>query len=254
MKGGKKLNTMQWLFLCIGLCFISYYFVMKCFYTNIAFSSFFLFSGASICLLLYLWCYELFPFTLPKGLLMIGYGIGIMGICIFLLVESIIVYHGYTNGSLKGDYIMVLGAGLNGKKISTTLRYRLDQAILVYQKHPVPIIVTGGKGAHEEISEAQAMRDYLIKHNIEKDMIIIENQSTDTNENFVFTKKILNQKHPHVILITNRFHMLRAEYLAKKHAFICERFPAKAHAFTAFNFYVREFFGMGKDVLLSLFH
>ena len=53
------------------------------------------------------------------------------------------------------------------------------------------IIVSGGRGRGEDITEASAMKDYLVSKGINKDMIIMEDKSKTTKENFDFSKKII---------------------------------------------------------------
>ena len=65
------------------------------------------------------------------------------------------------------DYVIIHGSGLlRGREVSKLLADRIDKAIEVYEKDPTPpiLIPSGGKGRDEEISEAEAMEQYLIEH------------------------------------------------------------------------------------------
>ena len=84
------------------------------------------------------------------------------------------------------DYVIIHGAGLiNGEKVSRLLQERLDKAILVYSKDPSPtkLIPSGGKGSDENISEAEAMKRYLLEQGIPESDILMEDRSTTTLEN-----------------------------------------------------------------------
>ena len=113
------------------------------------------------------------------------------------------------------DYVIIHGSGLlRGREVSRLLADRIDKAIEVYRKDPTPpvLIPSGGKGRDEEISEAEAMEQYLLEHGIPKEQIIREDRSTTTRENLVFSKKIIDEQggSPYVALVTSNYHVDRA--------------------------------------------
>ena len=70
-------------------------------------------------------------------------------------------------------------------KVSKLLANRIDKAIKIYNKSkrkPV-IIPSGGQGGDETISEAEAMKQYLLEHGIPEEHIILEDKSKNTMEN-----------------------------------------------------------------------
>ena len=89
--------------------------------------------------------------------------------------------------------MIVLGAKVNGTEVSNTLKLRLDKAIEYYNKHKsVNIIVSGGQGNDENITEALAMKNYLVSNGVNINNIIEENKATTTLENIIYSKKILD--------------------------------------------------------------
>jgi uncharacterized SAM-binding protein YcdF (DUF218 family) len=97
---------------------------------------------------------------LPRKLRNLITGLFVIGLCIFTAVEGRIIYEGHHYDRKKPDYLMVLGAGLRGSTISTTLLYRLESAIEFNKQYPdVKIIVSGGQGEGEDITEALAMKN-----------------------------------------------------------------------------------------------
>ncbi len=130
------------------------------------------------------------------------------------------------------DCILVLGSGLNGSIPSYSLVKRLECAVQLLQKHPeTPVILSGGRGPGENITEAQAMRKFLLEKGISSNRIFLEERSTDTAENILFSKKILEQIFPdkrtiRVTLVTNHFHMLRANLTASRYKFHCTSYAA----------------------------
>ena len=140
----------------------------------------------------------------------------------FILIEGFLVYNIGNHQSVESleevDYMIVLGAGLRGEDVSPTLKARLDQAIAYYKFHPkTMIIVSGGQGPDEVISEAEAMRRYLEEMGIPGESIIKEDHSTTTLENIAFSKEILRKREEAVesiLIVTHDYHLLRAQMLA----------------------------------------
>ena len=86
------------------------------------------------------------------------------------------------------DYLIILGAGLYWDRISPSLHERLkvSQEYLEENKD-VKVVVSGGQGPNEKFSEAYAMSAYLLEYGIEKDRIILEDQSRNTLQNLSFS-------------------------------------------------------------------
>lgn len=105
-------------------------------------------------------------------------------------------YNIYKYGHMKApddaDYIIVLGSKVNGTKPSYSLQYRIDKAAEYLKSHDKTIaIVSGGQGKGEDITEALAMKQGLMKQNIAEDRIIMEDRSTSTDENIKFSKPLI---------------------------------------------------------------
>jgi len=136
------------------------------------------------------------------------------------LSSFLIIYGKSDNVSYKEDAIIVLGAAVHGKTPSRTLKYRLKKAVEYHKQNPdAVIVVSGGQGAQEDISEAEAMKIYLIENGVKSDKIIKEDKSTSTTENFKLSKEILDKHFSgdySVAFITNEYHILRASLCAKR--------------------------------------
>ena len=119
----------------------------------------------------------------------------------------------------------------------------------------IKIIVSGGQGNGEDISEAQAMYDYLVQNGIPADIIIKEDKSTNTEENFRFSEKFIEDKSAKIGIVTNNFHIYRAKKLA--HAKGLDNItgiPASSDNVLFINYMVRESIGIVKDYLCGNFH
>ena len=119
------------------------------------------------------------------------------------------------------DYIIILGSGLIGDKVPPLLAQRLEKGKMMYEKfnNSPKIVVSGGQGVDEPITEAEAMAQYLRQVGIPQEDIIIEQQSTNTLENLQFSKTILDQKSKenyYCLVVTNSFHSLRAGIYMRK--------------------------------------
>ena len=141
----------------------------------------------------------------------------------FVLVSFIAVYGLWDNVNYKEDAVVVLGAGIRGDKITLPLKLRLDKAIEYYEKNPdAVIVVTGGQGFRETVTEAFAMEKYLLQNSVPKEKIFKEEKATSTMENMVFSKEILDRyfdKDYKTVVVTNHFHIFRGTYLANKAGF-----------------------------------
>lgn len=142
----------------------------------------------------------------------------ILGLYVFVFC-----YGRHENLTYDEHAVIVLGCGLRGDQPSTSLMRRLDRAIAYHKEHPdALLVVSGGKGTDEVISEAAAMERYLLDHGVEADAIVKEDASTSTAENFQFSKALLDKRFAspyRVAFISNDYHIYRAEQMAKEVGF-----------------------------------
>ncbi len=134
----------------------------------------------------------------------------LVGFVSFLFVQGLILSV-KSDETVHVDYAIVLGAGLQGEVPSLTLTKRLDKGVEFLKKNPhVTVIVSGGQGIGETISEAAAMKKYLIRNGIAEDRIILEEKSTSSIENLLFSKQLLDEMDTiqsyKVIIITSDVH------------------------------------------------
>jgi uncharacterized SAM-binding protein YcdF (DUF218 family) len=141
-------------------------------------------------------------------------------IFVLTFTASLYICGNNDNVDYKEDAIIVLGAGIKGEKIGTNLQKRLDTVIGYHHKNPdAVIVVSGGQGPYEDISEALAMERYLVANGIPQDKIIKEDRSTSTQENFEFSKKLLDlrfgEENYKAAYVTNGYHVYRAGVVAE---------------------------------------
>lgn len=146
----------------------------------------------------------------------------------------------------KCDFIIVHGAGLiDGKRVSPLLAGRLDKGIEVfeYSGRKAKLIVSGGKGSDESLSEAQAMKNYLLEHGISESSIIMEDRSTTTMENMKYSKKIMDgiKNKYRCIYVTNDYHVFRAGTYARKIGLKADGIGCKTAFYYWPNAFIREY-------------
>lgn len=141
----------------------------------------------------------------------------------------------------KLNYIVVLGAGLIGKRVSPLLASRIKRGIEVYRQHPgSKLIMTGGQGPREEIPEGVAMAAYAREQGIPPKDIIIEDRARNTNQNIAFSHQLM-KAHSKFCIVTNSYHVYRALVLAKRQHLQCVGYGAKTKWYFTLNAFIREF-------------
>ncbi|MBS7578167.1 MULTISPECIES: YdcF family protein [unclassified Enterococcus] len=139
-------------------------------------------------------------------------------------------------------FVIVLGAGLlNGREITPLLKSRIDKG-LEYLTADNTILFSGGKGSDEALSEAQAMANYAMTQGVLAHQIALEDQSTNTYENMLFSQKIIGNHSAR--FVTNNFHVFRAALLAKQIGLKIDGVGSKTAFYYLPNAILREFVGI----------
>lgn len=183
-----------------------------------------------------------------------------VAIIIFVAVEGMII--AFPKKSTENcDYIIVLGARVMGNEPGLTLKGRLDRALEYVKSNDddCKIVVSGGKGDGENISEAEAMKRYLVERGIKTDMIIKEDKSVNTMQNFEFSRDKIekdskeNVADVDVKVVTTDFHAFRSDQYAKRAGYEKLSFyTERTKWYLVPVFYAREFFAVIKMVLISI--
>ena len=195
-----------------------------------------------------IWCRRIFLAGLAGVILILG------------CAETVIIRHGEEDLTpLPVDAVIVLGAGVNGKTPSLTLRTRIDAAEDYLRKHPgVPVVLSGGQGPGEDITEARCMYEALVARGIDSDRLILEERSASTAQNIHFSMPLLEERgfdshSGRLAIVTNDFHMLRAKLL------VGTTWPVETVGVPAdlpwwwlsANYYVREAFALIKTLIFD---
>ncbi|MCI1635914.1 YdcF family protein [Bifidobacterium sp.] len=146
------------------------------------------------------------------------------------------------------DYIIIHGAGLSGVRPTPLLQGRLDKALRLWnqQKRKPLLIVSGGQGADEEISEAEAMRRYLVdEQHVPQDSVLSEDKSTTTLENLRFSKNIMDahsdSSRYRCALVTSDYHVFRAAEYAHQVGVAADGIGSHTRGYYWPTAFIREF-------------
>lgn len=164
------------------------------------------------------------------------------------LVSSLI-YQVYT--PLRHQhYIIVLGSGLlNGETVTPLLASRIDRAIQVFhkqKKNPPYLILSGGQGKDEKVSESYAMKQYALNCGIDEQYLIMESNSKNTYENLLFSKQIIEERekdiqHCRILFSTTNYHVYRAGIYANQVQLKANGIGASTKFYFWLNALLREF-------------
>ena len=181
-------------------------------------------------------------------------GLG-LGIVCLAGIEAAVVFRGEAdNSAIPVDAVIVLGAGVNGETPSAALWSRIRAAEDYLEIHPdVPVVLSGGQGAGEAIRRALWKEDRA-----ENARLLLEERSTNTAENFRFSKALLEEwgldtGTATIAVVTNDFHCFRAHMIARRQGLKTIDVPAELPWWwlTA-NYYLREAFAVVKTSLFDL--
>ncbi len=168
------------------------------------------------------------------------YVLSLLAVYLFSAVLNLI----HVKKQRDADYIIVLGAGVIGTRVTPLLAARINRGIELLHSNPgAVLIMSGGQGPGEDIAEGEAMARYAEQNGVGIDRIIVEGKSRSTEENLLFSRNLMVKGNPRVILVTTSYHVFRALLLAKQQGLKCVGFGAKTKWYFTLNALIREFIG-----------
>ena len=177
--------------------------------------------------------------------ILVCYGAG----CLFLLFMGTLMLRAVDRGD-HGDYdaLIVLGAAVHGDRVTWVLSNRLDTAYDYAAAHPdTVIVVSGGQGPGETVTEGSAMAKYLIARGVDPARVFVEDRAESTAENFAFSKSIIDETlgpDAAIGFVTTRFHVYRAARVALKGGIPARGLGAPDVWYIAINNFLRECVGI----------
>lgn len=173
--------------------------------------------------------------------------LALLGLLVFGALLGQVLGGAHDNISGDPQVMVILGCQLHDWGPSVMLQDRLDKALDYLKDHPeVVVVVSGGQGENEPTSEAQGMADYLAEHGFNRENIILESQSHNTNQNLRWSAQHLAEAgidiKDGVIIVSNGFHLTRAKLLAGRAGYenVSTLAAPSSHVVSRLKMYIRE--------------
>ena len=169
----------------------------------------------------------------------------------FVILELPVLRGAHTDENPKADYLIVLGAKVNGTTPSYAMHDRLTAALDYLNAYPdATAIVSGGQGDDEGISEAEAMKIWLEAHGVAPERILLEDQSETTRQNLENSFAIMRERGADpsegVAIVTSEYHLYRAREIASALGAKPIGVAARTSLLSMrINYFVREGFAVG---------
>lgn len=250
-----NLNLVETVFFYIGLIFSLYGLLIL-----LRIGIFSIFNYLFLLLGILIICLVLFHRKINKKQIMILKVLLIGLLLIFVFVEIKIISFSNRQYEQNADYVILLGSGVTNNGPSLDLQRRLEAAYDCLIDNDSLIIVTGGKGKNEPVSEALCAKNYLVDKGIDEGRIILEDNSFSTYENLLNSKKIIEEKgdsvkNKRILIVSSCFHLYRADYISRKLGY--DDMTCKASLGVVYLWpysYTREFFALVKEFLFFTFN
>lgn len=181
------------------------------------------------------------------------------GVLTFGILFGLVMHGAYDHVDGEPEVMIILGCQVKPWGPSILLQDRLEEALDYLEEHPeILVVVSGGQGPDEHITEARAMADYLTEHGVSEERIVLEEQSHNTLQNFRRSGKLLEQmgydiEETEVLVVSNGFHLTRSRMLAERCGF--EEVSALAapatHVPSKLKMYIREPLALAKSFVFD---
>lgn len=140
------------------------------------------------------------------------------GALAFGALETAVLSGGQTRINGEPEVMVIFGCQVKPWGPSLLLQDRLDTALEYLEDHPdMTVVVSGGQGADEPVSEAQCMYDYLTEHGIDGEKVVLEDRSGNTWQNIGNTLELMKSGEidgsGQFLLVSSDFHLTRIKML-----------------------------------------
>ena len=140
-----------------------------------------------------------------------------LGVAAVVALEGLVISGMHAAAPPGMDYLIVLGARVDPDGPSPALNRRLNCVMSILDDHPdARIIASGGQGLDEPMSEAQCIREELVRRGVDGDRILLEDRSASTAQNLAYSMALMDDPAARVGVITNNYHVYRATRIARR--------------------------------------
>lgn len=181
----------------------------------------------------------------------------ILGLLIVGATEAVIIHKSFGDPNEHADYVVVLGAKVNADGPSVSLMDRICAAYDYATDHPDTILIlSGGQGTDEPITEAECMFRELFWMGIDSNRLWCEHHATSTWENLHFSLDLIEEEtgqRPRKIgVLSSEYHLFRASLFAKANDVEFVGIPARTSRWgQRINHFMREVAGVWHYLLLG---
>lgn len=142
----------------------------------------------------------------------------LVGVLAFAALLGAVLHGSYDHVQGDPQIMVILGCQVKSWGPSILLQDRLDKALDYLEEHPdMTVVVSGGQGPDEHVTEAQAMYDYLVAHGVNGEQILLEEESHNTVQNLKYTRELLESEGydltADIVVVSNGFHLTRVQML-----------------------------------------
>lgn len=163
------------------------------------------------------------------------------GVLIMLIVS--LMAGAASRGAGDRTTVIVLGCQVVGDEPSPMLRRRCEAAYEYLSGHENAVVIaSGGRGEDGGLSEAEVIKRTLVSLGVPQDRIFLEERSTDTRENLLYSAQIIKSLglSREVVTVSDAFHQYRASVFAKRAGLSAEPFSCGAPFLSELCFWCRE--------------
>lgn len=115
---------------------------------------------------------------------------------------------------MKADCILVLGAGVWGKRPSFMLEDRLAQGVELYEQNGSNRLLMSGDHGKDNYDEVNVMKQFAIEEGVPSKDIFMDHAGFSTYESMYRAKEVFQVKK--LIIVTQEYHLYRALYIAEQ--------------------------------------
>lgn len=182
------------------------------------------------------------------------------GVVCFGVLFGIVLIGGHDDINGDPQIMIILGCQVKPWGPSILLQDRLDKALDWLDDHPdTTVVVAGGQGGDEHITEARAMADYLMEQGYSENLILLEEKSRNTEQNLSYSIELLTDEGydvtADVVIVSNGFHLARVRMLWNRLSGEDDNLSTLAapatHVPSRLKMYIREPLALLKSFLLD---
>jgi uncharacterized SAM-binding protein YcdF (DUF218 family) len=148
-----------------------------------------------------------------KRILWISGAAGAILVAYLLHVATEIHWQSVIDEARPADVIVVMGAAEYRGRPSPVLKARLDHALDLYKRKLAPrIITTGGAGGDPVFTEGEVGRNYLIKHDVPAEAVLVEDKGESTVHSSAVAAELMRRHGlDSCIVVSDGYHIYRVK-------------------------------------------